>query len=107
MITMTFLLLAMLLSLRQRIREKRRVHKHEIPEHTKPSLLSEALQELIATAGGIYLSLVLLISFLQIEIADKWVFFDVSMDPLAMVSIILAIIQPFVLHVLTWLKGGR
>lgn len=44
------------LSLFLRIQNKKRVESHQLPEHTRPSLFSEALQELIATAGGIYLS---------------------------------------------------
>lgn len=63
--------------------------------------LAGALSQLVGTAGGIYLSLELLFSFLQIP-EDYWdgsIFF---VEPLAVFSLLLAIIQPFALNV--WLK---
>lgn len=103
----TFILLILFAgSLALRIRNKKRVEPHEVPEHTKPSPLSQALQELIATAGGIYLSLVLLVSFLQVNVADHWRFFTVEMDPIAFTSLILAFVQPLVLHIYRSFKGG-
>lgn len=93
------------LSLFLRIQNKKRVESHQLPEHTRPSLFSEALQELIATAGGIYLSLVLLVTFLQIELADKWQIYEIKMDPLALTALSLALIQPLVLRLYRLLKG--
>lgn len=65
------------------------------------SPLSNAVAELVGTAGGIYLSLELLFSFLQLP--DNW-WSDTTfvVEPLAAVSLVLAIIQPFVQRV--WLK---
>lgn len=63
------------------------------------SPLSLAVQELLATAGGIYLSLVMLISFLKIDIPEKTVIFGIGFDPLPCFAIVLAIIQPLFLRI--------
>ena len=68
---------------------------------TPKNHLATALSQLVGTAGGIYLSLELLFSFLKIP--ENWwsdsMFF---VEPLAAISLFLAILQPFVLCV--WLK---
>lgn len=101
-----FLMLGIFISVVERVREKRRSEKHDLPEHVKKSPVSEALQELIATAGGIYLSLVLLVSFLQIDLPEEWFILDVGMDPLAFISIIISVIQPLFTRLLHLSKGG-
>ncbi|MEA4901511.1 hypothetical protein [Desulfitobacterium sp.] len=67
----------------------------------KESLLSKALTQLVGTAGGIYLSFELLFSFLKIP-ETWWSENNFIVEPLALVSLILAIIQPFVIQI--WLK---
>ncbi|SHI55389.1 hypothetical protein [Desulfosporosinus lacus] len=66
------------------------------------NMLASALSQLVGTAGGIYLSLELLFSFLKIP-EDWWsnnsIYF---VEPLAVISLLLAIIQPFVLK--AWIK---
>ncbi|MDR3599658.1 MAG: hypothetical protein P4L49_04130 [Desulfosporosinus sp.] len=63
--------------------------------------LATALSQLVGTAGGIYLSLELLFSFLKIP--ENWwntsIFF---VEPLAVISLVLAILQPFVLK--AWIR---
>jgi hypothetical protein len=63
--------------------------------------LATALSQLVGTAGGIYLSLELLFSFLKIP--ENWwgesVFF---VEPLAAISLLLAILQPYGLK--AWLR---
>lgn len=103
---LVFLLLAAV-SLLLRIQNKMRTLAHEYPEEAKKSPFSEALQELVATAGGIYVSLILLTSFLKIEAADTWQIFGIEMESLASVAIALALIQPLVLRAWHSLKGGR
>ena len=89
------LLAAVAVSLALRIQEKNRSQAHQLPEHAKSSPLSQALQEMVATAGGIYyLSLVLLASFLQISLDEKWLVFGTKMEPLAFMALVLAILQP-------------
>ena len=61
---------------------------------TKPSPVSLAIQELVAVAGGLYLSLVMLVSFLKIEIPEKVFIYNIAFDPLACIAIILALFQP-------------
>jgi len=95
------------LSVILRMQNKIRAESHKLPEHSKPSLFSEALQELIATAGGIYLSLVLLVTFLQIDLADKWQLYEVKIDPLAFIALSLALLQPLALRFYRLFKGGR
>lgn len=61
---------------------------------SRSSPLAAALQEMVATAGGIYLSLVMLISFLKIELPNTVLLQGIAVDPTALLSIGLAIIQP-------------
>ncbi|WP_206809834.1 hypothetical protein [Paradesulfitobacterium ferrireducens] len=61
------------------------------------SPLSTALAQLVGTAGGIYLSLELLFSFLKLP-EDWWSSSAFIVEPLAAASLVLAIVQPFVLR---------
>ena len=63
--------------------------------------LASALSQLVGTAGGIYLSLELLFSFLKIP-EDWWSQSIFLVEPLAVISLILAILQPFVLT--AWIR---
>lgn len=64
----------------------------------KASPLSLAVQELLAAAGGIYLSLIMLLSFLKIDVPEKILLLGVVMDPLPCLAIGLAIVQPLVMR---------
>jgi len=100
------LLAAVTISLALRIQEKNnRSQAHQLPEHTKPSPVSQALQEMVATAGGIYLSLVLLASFLQLDLEEKWLVLGTKMEPLAFVALALTLLQPVFLRAYRWIKG--
>ncbi|MFZ5645760.1 MAG: hypothetical protein ACOY46_19555 [Bacillota bacterium] len=70
----------------------------------KQSPLSEALTGLLGTAGGIYLSLVMMFSFMEIKLPGKVQFFNMGLEPLAAVSFTLAIIQPFVMRLINLRK---
>ncbi|HUS88701.1 MAG TPA: hypothetical protein VMW91_04890 [Desulfosporosinus sp.] len=63
--------------------------------------LATALSQLVGTAGGIYLSLELLFSFLKIP-EDWWSNSIFFVEPLAVISLFLAILQPFVLS--AWIR---
>ena len=63
--------------------------------------LATALSQLVGTAGGIYLSLELLFSFLKIP-ENWWSDSIFLVEPLAVISLLLAILQPFVMRV--WLR---
>ena len=72
--------------------------------NNKVSPLSLAIQELVAMSGSIYLSLVMLVSFLKLSIADTILIFDFYIDPLAFLAITLAIIQPLFLKLFSMIK---
>ncbi len=66
---------------------------------------SRALAELVAVAGGIYLSLVLLVSFLKINLPETITIGQVQVDPLAIVALLVALLQPFLVSLWPWFKG--
>lgn len=87
------------LAVREKVnrRERQRARMSDVLSGAKASVLSEALAGLVATAGGIYLSLVLLTTFLKIPVPENVSMFSTSIEPLAGLSVILAVIQPFLL----------
>ena len=66
-------------------------------ESTVASPASIALGELVAVAGGIYLSLMLLVSFLKVTIQERVAILGMSLDPLALIAIAIAVLQPIFL----------
>lgn len=99
LIIIMMIILLVLLSVRERTRLLMRRDKSwdAIGEY-QASPLSRAITGLVGTAGGIYLAGVLLITFLEIDIPQIVHLGSVSLEPLAAISIALAIIQPFVLR---------
>lgn len=89
-------LLALLIifwAVRSRVGIKRR-RGIQAAESTVASPASIALGELVAVAGGIYLSLILIASFLKITTPEKVALYNTSLDPLALVAIGIALLQP-------------
>jgi hypothetical protein len=74
------------------------------PMNSKVSPLSLAIQELVAMSGSIYLSLVMLVSFLKLSLPDTVLIYTVHIDPLALLAISLAIIQPLFLTLFSMVK---
>ena len=66
----------------------------ELPTEAKESMFSIALAELVATAGGIYVSLLLLFSFLDLAVPGKMGLVGIQFDTLAGVSLAVALLQP-------------
>lgn len=64
-------------------------------DETKSSPLSEGLKDLIAVAGGIYLSMLMLTSFLQIRVPEVIGWGAFQFEPMAALAFILAVVQPF------------
>lgn len=95
-ILLLLLCLFFFLSLRLRLKVLRQSANLSQPQ---ASPLSKALTDLVSTAGGIYLSLILLTSFLKIDVPDKLACFDISVDPLALISLIITLIQPFFISI--------
>lgn len=79
--------------------KKKRSTYSNVPEDVKKSPFSEAISELVATAGGIYLSLLLLTTFLEIDVPEKVEFISIQFDLLAFIALLLTILQPFVLNI--------
>ncbi len=100
MIVFTLLVvICIVLSVRQRIVNRELRMRAWDGSETKSSPLSEALTGLIGTAGGIYITLAMLISFLEINIPNEINILDVGLEPLAAVSFFLAIVQPFTAYI--------
>ncbi len=91
--------LLVVLSLRERTRQRIGKERAWDGSETRTSPLSQALTNMIGTAGGIYLSLVMLFSFMEIDMPAKIQFLHMELEPLAAISFVLAILQPFVLKI--------
>jgi hypothetical protein len=100
------LFLLVVFSVRERIRL--RLYREKdwgVIGEGKVSPLSQALANLVGVAGGIYLSLVVLVSFLEVQLPPCLQIGPVSVEPLAVVSFSLALLQPFALRVFwAWRK---
>ncbi len=104
------LLIILYLSFRQRVRIKNRFHKDlgDLPTDPLPSPISTALTEMLGVAGGIYLALVMAVSFLQIDVPPKVDIYGLNIEPLALTAVILSLIQPYFVEIKRCLKrGGR
>ena len=88
-------LMLLILSVWQRIKYFRQTIDDD---KLKASPLSLAIQVLISLSGSIYLSLIMLVSFLKLNVPETIILFEISIDPLAFLAIGLAIIQPFFLR---------
>ncbi|MGI6589008.1 MAG: hypothetical protein ACOX2N_09690 [Peptococcia bacterium] len=95
-----FLLLLLLVFLAVKMKKSlQRMRNIAQLENIVESPASLAIAELVAVAGGIYLALILLTSFLKISMPERLVFFDWSVDYLAAIAIILALLQPICLAI--------
>ncbi|MDD2234553.1 MAG: hypothetical protein PHZ11_01540 [Desulfitobacteriaceae bacterium] len=76
------------------------------PVFENSSPFASALAQLVGTAGGIYLSLELLFSFLKIP--DMWWnSSEFAIEPLAVISLAIAIFQPYFLKIIITLRKNR
>lgn len=62
---------------------------------SKSSPLSMALTNLYGVAGGIYLSLVLICTFVELQLPERVHLGQFSLEPLAAISITMALVQPY------------
>jgi len=92
-----FVLLILSIWIRWRLNAQRSKSWDFLAE-SKASPLSRAVAGLVGTAGGIYLSLVLLATFLNLNVPERVRLGEVYLEPIAAISIALAIIQPFILN---------
>lgn len=68
------------------------------------SPLARAISQLVGVAGGIYLALGLLSSFLNLELPVQIKAYGFGLDPLALLAMAAAIIQPYLLRVRLFVK---
>jgi hypothetical protein len=95
-------LLAVSVTLRSRRME--RISARQVEGIASP--MSRAIQATVGYAGGIYMTLVMLASFLQVEVPEKILITNgFLVEPLAFVAVVLAFIQPFFLII--WDKMKR
>jgi hypothetical protein len=66
---------------------------------TNPSNFSEGLVNLVGTAGGIYIAIVSLITFLEIELPARIALFGIRIEPMAGISLVIAIFQPYIMSI--------
>lgn len=62
---------------------------------TRSSQISQALANLVGVAGGIYLTLLVMATFLELQLPERLELGGVSMEPLAAFSVIISLAQPF------------
>ena len=87
-----------------RLRRMVRVSARQVDGVASP--VSRAIQTTVGYAGGIYMTLVMLASFLQVEVPEKVIISNgFRVEPLAFIAVILALIQPFFLII--WDKVKR
>jgi len=80
------------------LKNKNRKILKQTPEEIIPGTISQGLTYLVGVAGGIYISLIALTSFLKIVFPKSILLFGVSVDPLAVISFLLAVLQPWVIN---------
>ncbi|MCG9967754.1 hypothetical protein L9W92_06765 [Pelotomaculum terephthalicicum JT] len=102
----TVVLLLVVFSVRERVKQQRYREKDwGVIGESKSSPLSKALTNLIGVAGGIYLSLVLICTFVELQLPARVHLGHYSLEPLAAISIIMALAQPYILKVIqAWRK---
>lgn len=94
-------LLLISLSLRERVRQRYMREKDwGFIGEAKSSQISQALTNLIGVAGGIYLTLVILAAFLELQLPERVSFGRISLEPLAAVSILISLAQPYFFKVM-------
>lgn len=84
------------LSLRARTAQIQRAYEAGAEKgiEPRPSHLSKAVEETLATAAGIYIALSALTSFLKVSIPPVAILGGLSVDPVPALAIVLALAQP-------------
>jgi len=105
-----FVALALLLigSVSLKVNNKRRKYRFAgsaFPVEPSSSFLSEAIVELLGVAGGIYLALIMVAAFLQVDLSEKFILGNMKLDPLAVLSLTLALCHPFCSRVWSIISG--
>lgn len=61
----------------------------------KPSPTAEAIKDLLGVAGGVYLALLMVASFLKLNLPSQVGWGGVSFEPLAALALLISIVYPF------------
>jgi hypothetical protein len=59
-------------------------------------MISREVQNIVANAGGIYVSFTLAAAFLKLDLMEQLTLFGVGFDPLAAFALLLALIHPLI-----------
>lgn len=76
--------------------------KRTMATEAHETFLSKEIGNVIANAGGIYISLTLAAAFLKVDVATEFALLGVQFDILAVLSLVLALVQPLI-----WPRGGN
>ena len=79
---------------RQRDREIASLRGSNLPP-ARQTPLSQGIVDIVAVAGGIYLALVMVASFVGMAVPEKVGLFGAQIDPIAALAVALAIVEPF------------
>lgn len=105
---MAFFIILILLSIRERIYViKKKQELLDLPVEPRETPVSDAIVDLIASAGGVYVALLMFFSFLKIELPETIKIIAVEVDPLAFTGLVIALIQPFFLSFKIMLERRR
>jgi hypothetical protein len=105
MLSGIILIIAILLLVSISVRERVLLYRYREKDWSaigegKSSPLSQALANLVGVAGGIYLSLVVIATFIEVQLPERIHLGGLSMEPLAAVSILMAIAQPYMQRII-------
>ena len=98
LLILSSIILLFLIALKSKINLNKFRQKDLVESVSTP--ISQGITQLVGMAGGIYISLVLLTSFLSIETMDKVTIDEFTFDPLALLSMFVALIQPIIQYVI-------
>ena len=103
---LVFIVVLIVFAVMEKVKQKiKAMPFHDMPEEAKASPVSQALTELVAIAGGIYVALLLLTTFLGLDLPGKIRIISVEFDTIAGTALFLALVQPFILKILKFIKG--
>lgn len=95
------ILLLVLFSVRERVRHYRYREKDwSVVGEAKSSPLSQALANLVGVAGGIYLSLVVMVTFMELQLPERVQVSGLSLEPLATLAVLIALAQPYLQRII-------
>ncbi len=75
--------------------------RQRLSPEVQDTFLSKEIKNVVANAGGIYISLSLAASFLKLDISQQFALLGIQFDGLAALALVLAILQPLV-----WPRGS-